>query len=197
VAAIMRKAARVTSIDALKDFKRGLAEFTAVATTALSEAQAHVRRMTTWVEHEQPSYWSNQRRKRQTRLGEARNELFRAQVAAGDQLVSATLERRAVERAEAAVEEAETKLANIKRWKRLLEREAILYRGECQRLARALEAECPEALANLDKMIEALERYVKLAAPTLAPEVGAQTEPGPDDVTEPAKPAPPPAGGDA
>ena len=94
----MRKAARVTSIDALKDFKRVLAEFTSLATTSLNEAQAHVRRATTWVEHDQPSYWKNERRKRATRLAEAKNELFRAQLDAQDQHVSATLERRAVER---------------------------------------------------------------------------------------------------
>ncbi|MHC4420882.1 MAG: hypothetical protein ACYS1E_09845 [Planctomycetota bacterium] len=179
----MRKAARVTSIDALKDFKRVLAEFTVLATTSLSEAQAHVRRMTTWVEHEQPSYWKNERRKRAARLAEAKSELFRAQVEAADQHVSATIERRAVERAEAAVEEAETKLANTKRWKRLLEREAILYRGECQRLARALEAECPQALSRLDKMIDALERYVKLPAPTIDPEAGVRAAPEQDEAS--------------
>ncbi len=193
----MRKAARVTSIDALKDFKRFLAEFTSLAMTSLSEAQAHVRRTTTWVEHEQPSYWKNERRKRATRLAEAKNELFRAQVAAADDQVSATLERRAVERAQGAVDEAETKLANTKRWRRLLERETILYKGECQKLARALEAECPQALARLDKMIEALERYVKLAAPSFAPEAGMHTVPGQDEAGAPAPETRPPAGGDA
>ena len=51
----MGKAARVSSIDALKNFKLALAQFTAVANTALGEAEASVRRMTSWVEHEQPA----------------------------------------------------------------------------------------------------------------------------------------------
>ncbi|MHC4140904.1 MAG: hypothetical protein ACYSUF_03140 [Planctomycetota bacterium] len=193
----MRKAARVTSIDALKDFRRVLAEFTTLATTALGEAHAYVRRTTSWVEHEQPSYWKNERRRRQTKLAEAKNELFRAQVEAGDGQVSATLQRRAVERTQAAVDEAETKLRNTKRWSRLLDRETILYRGECQKLARALDAEMPQALARLDKMAESLERYVKLAAPSMAPDVGTRTAPDQEEAGEPGKTSPPPAGGDA
>ncbi|MHC4083435.1 MAG: hypothetical protein ACYSU2_19155 [Planctomycetota bacterium] len=172
----MGKAARVTSIDALKDFKRVLAEFTTLATTALGEAHAYVRRTTSWVEHEQPSYWKNERRRRQTRLAEAKNELFRAQVEAADAQVSATLQRRAVEKAQAAVDEAETKLRNTKRW---------------------LDAEMPQALARLDKMVESLERYVKLAAPTLTPEVGIRTASDQDEAGAPGKASPPPAGGDA
>jgi hypothetical protein len=192
----MRKAARVTSIDALKDFRRAFAEFRTLASTALNEAHAHVRRTTTWVEHEQPSYWKNERRKRANRLAEAKTELFRAQVAAGDQQVSATLERRAVQRAEAALDEAETKLANAKRWRRLLERETILYQAECQRLARALDADCPQALSRLEKMVAALERYVQLAAPALEPQTGAPAAPGPDDAAAPGPKAQSPAGGD-
>ena len=193
----MRKAARVTSIDALKDFRRVLAEFTTLATTALGEAHAYVRRTTSWVEHEQPSYWKNERRRRQARLAEARNELYRAQVEAADAQVSASLQRRAVERTQAAVDEAETKLGNTKRWSRLLDRETILYKGECQKLARTLDAEMPQAMARLDKMVESLERYVKLAAPTMAPEVGIRTAPDQDEAGEAGTESRPAAGGDA
>jgi hypothetical protein len=163
----MRKAARVTSIHALKDFKRALDHFATQAITALGEGQADVRRTMWWIENEQLSYWKSRRRKREARLAEAKSELFRAQVAAEDSLVSATIERRAVEKAQAAVDEVQEKLANIKRWSRVLEREIILYRGECQQLSRAVEGDVPQALVRLEKMIEALERYVQLKAPTM------------------------------
>jgi hypothetical protein len=45
-------------------------------------------------------------------------------------------------------------------------------------------------------MIDALERYVKLAAPTMSPEAGIQTVPDQDEVGEPADESRPPAGGD-
>ena len=187
----MRQAARVTSIDALKDFKRFLVEFTTVANTAIGEADADVRRTTSWVEHEQPMYWKAEARKRKARLAEARNELFRMQVESQDAQVSATLQRRAVDRCEAALNEAETKLANCKRWKRLLDRETILYKGECQKLARIIEGEMPQALGRMDKMIEALQRYVQLAAPTMDPQAGPRAGPDQDEEKEAQQPPPP------
>jgi hypothetical protein len=186
------KAARVTSIDALKDFKRVLGDFTTAATTALGEADADVRRTTWWIEHEQRSYWQNHRRKWANRLAEAKKELFSAQMAAGDRLVPATLQRKAVEKAQREVDEADTKLKNIKRWSRLLERETILYRGDCQQLGRALEGDLPQALARLEQMIDALERYVKLPAPVLPEEAGIQTvSPETDEAEAGVKPPPP------
>ena len=67
------------------------------------------------------------------------------------------------------MDEAETKIANVKRWSRQLEREILLYKGHCQQLARAVEGDLPRAVASLEKMVAALERYVKLAAPAQQP----------------------------
>jgi hypothetical protein len=55
----------------------------------------------------------------------------------------------------------------------------------------------PQALARLDKMVESLERYVKLAAPTMAPEVGTRPDSDEDEAGEPGTASRPPAGGDA
>ena len=181
----MRQFARVSSIDALKQFKQALAEFRTIATTALDEAQADVQRTAWWIEHDQLSHWQIQLRKRATKLAQAKSELFRAQVASPDQRVSATLERKAVEKAEALVEEAESKIAAVKRWGRVLEREILLYRGQCQQLARAIEGDLPQALLRLDRMVEALEKYVQLTAPTSDPRLPA---PSPDP-GEPGQPA--------
>ncbi len=189
----MRQFARVSSIDALKQFKQALGQFATVATSALDEAQADVQRTAWWIEHDQLSHWQIQRRKRGTKLAQAKSELFRAQVASPDQRVSATLERKAVEKAEALVDEAESKIAAVKRWGRALEREILLYRGQCQQLARALEGDLPQALLRLDRMVEALEKYVQLAAPTSEPRMLAPP-PDPDGPAEPAGSGPAAAG---
>lgn len=168
----MRQAARVSSIDALKEFRIAFDHFAKVTAAALGEAIADVRRTTSWIEHERRSHWEGRKRAWTARLAEARNELFRAQVAGQDGLVPATLERRRVEQAQEAVDEAEAKLAAIKRWGRQLERETILFRGECQSLARTVEGDVPQGLARLDKMLESLERYVRLAAPHASKEDG-------------------------
>ena len=161
----MRQAARVSSINALKDFKRALGSFATVINTAIGEAQSDLQRTTWWVQQDRLTHWQVQKRKRTTQLAQAKSELFRAQVASPDQRVSATLERKAVDQAQQRLDEAETKLANIKRWSRLLEREIILYKGHCQQLARAIDGEVPAALLRLDKMVGALEKYVRIAVP--------------------------------
>ena len=161
----MRKTAHVSSIDALKEFKLALADFAAAADSALGEAHADVQRAISWITNDQRSYWEIQLRKRSARLAEARSELFRAEMETPGELRQATLERRAVERAERRHVEAEQRVASIKRWRPLLERELILYRGHCQRLANLVNGDLPAAAASLEKMIEALERYVKLKAP--------------------------------
>ncbi len=162
----MRQAASVSSINALKDFKRALDTFASIIRTALGEAQSDLQRTTWWVQQDRLTHWQAQKRKRTSQLAQAKSELFRAQVASPDQRVPATLERKAVDQAQQRLDEAQTKLASIKRWSRLLEREVILYKGHCQQLARAVDGEVPGALIRLDKMVGALEKYVRIPAPT-------------------------------
>ena len=162
----MRQAASVSSINALKDFKRALDTFASIIRTALGEAQSDLQRTTWWVQQDRLTHWQVQKRKRMTQLAQAKSELFRSQVASPDQRVPATLERKAVDEAQRRMDEAETKLANVKRWGRMLEREVILYKGHCQSLARAVDGEVPAALIRLDKMVAALEKYVQIQAPS-------------------------------
>ena len=176
----MRQAAHVSSIDALKDFKRALGTFGIVVNTALGEAQADLQRTTWWIQQDQLARWKNEKRRRSTKLEQAKSELFRAQVAAPDQRVPATLQRNAVDKAQRLLDEAETKIANVKRWSRVLEREVVLYKGHCQKLGRAVEGDLPRALIKLDKMVAALEKYVAIRGPatdrpTAAREVPAAT----------------------
>ncbi len=161
----MLQAARVNSINALKDFKRALGSFATVINTALGEAQSDLQRTTWWVQQNQLTHWQAQKRKRTAQLAQAKSELFRAQVASPDQRVPAVIERKAADRAQQRLDEAETKLVNVKRWGRLLERETILYKGLCQQLARTVDGEVPQALLRLDKMVDALEKYVRIQTP--------------------------------
>ena len=77
----MRQAANVSSIHALKDFKRALSSFATVINTALGEAQSDLQRTTWWVQQNQSTHWKVQKRKRTAQLAQAKSELFRAQVA--------------------------------------------------------------------------------------------------------------------
>lgn len=159
----MGQTAQVTSIDALREFKLALTEFTEIAGVALAEAHADVQRTVWWIENDQLAYWKNALRKRTAQLAQAKSELFRAQLQESDGRASDTLERRAAERAKQRLDEAERKIQNIKRWRPQLERELVLFKGHCQQLSNALAADLPKAVSRLEKMTKALEKYVKLA----------------------------------
>jgi len=77
----VRQAASVSSINALKDFKRALDTFASIIRTALGEAQSDLQRTTWWVQQDRLTHWQVQKRKRMTQLAQAKSELFRSQVA--------------------------------------------------------------------------------------------------------------------
>jgi len=160
----MAERAEVRSIEALRAFKAALKDFDEAARQALGEAQGDVMRTGGWLQNDRAIHWKQQLRYRQNRLADARSELMRAEIATATR-TSAVVERKNVEKWKHAVEEAEQKLEAVKRWLRLLEREATLFKGKCQPLARTVEGELPKAYATLDRLYEALEKYLKLAAP--------------------------------
>ena len=74
-------------------------------------------------------------------------------------------EEKAVRRCKAALEEAEQKLANTKRWSRALQKEVMDYKGGVARFSTWVGAEIPNAIARLDRMVSKLEAYVALKVP--------------------------------
>jgi hypothetical protein len=82
---------------------------------------------------------------------------------------SAIDEEKALQKAMKHLDDAEQKLAMVKKWKGRLQKEMDLYKGSVQGFATAIEADVPVAVATLDKALKRLEAYVALKAPELAP----------------------------
>lgn len=161
----MAEFARVTSIDALRQFKAALGEFAEQAGLALSEAQSDVQRTIAWLSNDRLAHWQRELKKRQEKLALAKSELFRKQVESNDTRTSAVIERKNVDKAARLVEEAEEKLKHVKKWRLLLERELMLFRAQCAQVAGAVAGDIPITIGRMDKMIRSLEAYVSLAAP--------------------------------
>jgi hypothetical protein len=153
--------ANVQSIDALKDFKAALIEFGEEARMALSEALSDVQRTAWWVQHDQPAHWQRELRKRTNKLNECKTDLSRAEL----QKVSTVIEKKKVAAAQRGVEEAEDKLRRIKHWSLILEKELMMFRGQCNALSGIVDGELPNTVARMERMIEALYKYVSLQAP--------------------------------
>jgi hypothetical protein len=175
---IMAEFARVTSIEALRNFKGALADFAEQVGLALSEAQSDVQRTVAWLSNDRLMHWQREFKKRQEKLALAKSELFRKQMESNDTRTSAVVERKNVAKAERLVEEAEEKLKNVKKWRTVLERELMLFRAQCAQVAAVSQSDVPITIGRLEKMITSLEAYISI----IAPSSGAPRMPGPAQV---------------
>ena len=158
--------ARVESLDALTLFKAALWKFQEAATIALGDAESELHRVQMWLETEQQSFWQMQIRKRQeivTRCKEAVRMKTIFKDATGRQQ-SAIDEQKALQAALRRLEEAEQKLANTRKWARVLQKEVELYKGAVARFAGDVQGEIPAAAAHLDSLLSKLDAYMSVQA---------------------------------
>lgn len=161
----MPSPARVGSIDALREFRDALLVFTDEAQQVLAQAEGDVARACRQVGEERLAYWESERRRREERVVQLKVELGQAKwaKAEGSSLVD---ERKRLARAQDGLEEARQKLAACKRWRRELEKERSMFKGQVEGLRRWLEGESPRALRRLEEMSKRLDEYVHLAGPS-------------------------------
>jgi hypothetical protein len=119
-----------------------------------------------WLERDQVSYWQMQIRKRQEGLERAQEALRMKKLFpdASGRFPTPIEEEKAVRKWKSALEEAQEKLANCKKYSRVLQREIMNYKGGVQRFSTWVQAEVPIAVARLDRMVGKLEAYVALNA---------------------------------
>lgn len=162
----MSNTARVDSIDSLKVFRVALIKFGEEANSALASAEAEMQRMVGWLERDQMSFWTFQLKKRNEALGRAQEALRMKKLFpdASGRFPTPIEEEKAVRRCKAAVEEAEQKMANCKKYSRLIQKEIMNYKGGVQRFSTWVQGEIPNAVQRLDRMVDKLEAYVALSA---------------------------------
>ena len=162
----MSNTARVDSIDTLKVFRVALIKFGEEANAALASADAEMQRMVGWLERDQLSFWQMNLRKRQEGLSRAQEALRMKKLFpdSSGRFPTPIEEEKAVRKWKAAVEEAEQKIAACKKYVRILQKAIMDYKGGVQRFATWVEAEVPNAVQRLDRMVGTLEAYVSLGA---------------------------------
>lgn len=169
----MSRSAKVQSIDALDHLSLAVRAFAQEASAALDEVRMDLHRALQWVQYDQKDYWSQESRRAQEAVAEARINLERKRMFRyGDQEPSCQEEKKALEAAKRRVDRAREKMEAVKRWSRLLERESHECRGGIAPLGDWLQADAPRALAMLKRLSLALESYVDLVLPAQ----GAATE---------------------
>lgn len=161
--------ARVTSIEAVRDFRAALIVFCDEAKEALTSVDMETRRLIDWVQREQVAYWQAQIRRCQEDVAQAKADLFRKKLPGiGGKEPDCIEEKKALRLAQMRLEEAEDKLEKCKQWARLLPRAVDEYKGPSQRLAGMVEGDCPPPVAQLNGVLGSLDRYTDLRTPTAA-----------------------------
>ena len=81
--------AHITSVQAIDDFRATLIIYISKARPALDEVTDEVRRIQSWLQHDQRLFWDNQLRRRSKQFEEAQQTLFSSRVTNPGQLSTA------------------------------------------------------------------------------------------------------------
>jgi hypothetical protein len=162
----MSSQANVQSIESLAEFRVALALFGEDMLSALGAAESELRRTLQWLQQERPGYWQDQIKRRRELAALSRAEVFKRKLQkTADNNPAMSEQKENLRRAEAAVMEAEKKLALVRKWQPILQQAALEYHGKVQRLKDLSAGDVPAAVNLLTRLIDALESYLRLAPP--------------------------------
>lgn len=159
----MAAGAKVTSVEALESFRASLILYISKARPSLEEIGSEVVRTRLWLENDQRLHWEAQVRRRAKELESARAELFSAGMA--NLRDTTASEIMAVRRAERALDEAETKLRQVKKWTREFDSSAAPLAKQLEKLETVLANDLPSAVAFLANAIKTLDAYSARGGP--------------------------------
>jgi hypothetical protein len=165
----MSSQVKVTSLDALESFRASLIIFLTKGRRSVDDVGDEVRRTRQWVQHDQRLHWENELRRRRRDLAQAEQELFSAKLSGLRDNIA--VPQAAVRRAKAAVDEAEGKLRNIKRWNRDYDGLVDPLLKRLQGLREIFDHDLPHGITFLVEALRTLEAYAETATPVAAPPV--------------------------
>jgi len=155
----MSDQARITSIDALEDFRSELIRYLERAREALDEASGEVRRMRGWLDVDRRVHWDGEFRKRGKRLEQAEQELY----SAGLSNLQATNapQKLAVLKARRQLAEAEAKVRVLKKWRQDFDNRAGFLLRQLDPMEFKVRQDLPKAVFFLGESIKALQGYAE------------------------------------
>jgi len=163
----MAEQAKITSFEALENFRSALILFLADAHRSVDEVGDAIRQTRQWITHDQRMYWESQRRKWQQKLDQATQELMSARLSSLRD--STTMQENAVRKAKAALTEAEDKLRALKQWGRNYDNAVDPLTKGLESLRYQLDHELPKGVSFLLQAQKTLESYAETPAPGTEP----------------------------
>lgn len=159
----------VRSVDVLVAVREAFVLFGEDARSALGTMDGEIRRCIDWLTHDQRIYWQSEIKRRSEKLSEAKAELHRKQLSQmhGENAHDSE-QRENVRDAKRRLEEAEDKLETVGRWLPIVDRAVQEYHGQARPFADIIEFDVERSVELLDRMIVAIEEYMRLSAPPTA-----------------------------
>src|SRR3954469_11004924 len=164
--AMAAQSANVTSIDAPRQFRAALVRFIAEVEAAMVTLELEAHRPIEWIEGDRPRYWRQEFRKASEAVGEARGALERCQVRISNEDTKYCYdERKALEKAKCRLIAAEEKAQLLRRWRMELHKVVEELQVQLARVKHYLETDMVKAVAALDRIAAALDRYAEQSTP--------------------------------
>jgi hypothetical protein len=173
--------ARVHDIAVLRDVKAALQAFAQEAQLAVASVNADVERVGQWIASDRPAHWKHEVRRNEEKVEAAKAEIRRKEFAAYPNPADTSHERKLLRQAQQRLERAAEKRETVRKWSVMWERESAVFKSGCGPLNEILHREVPQAIARLERMMESLDEYMKLAAPRSQDAAGASRGPSTGD----------------
>jgi hypothetical protein len=155
--------AKVTSIDALREFRAMLTVYQDAMRDAAEMLAMECRRGVGWVE-ERPNYWQTKVRRLEEDLVAAKQALEQCMCRhVGDTPASCIDEKKAIARIKVQLDEAHHKVKAARAWKINIEKESGEFETRIHHVNDFADIDLPKAIAALERMITALDKYASKA----------------------------------
>ncbi|MDP6445973.1 MAG: hypothetical protein QGG36_06795 [Pirellulaceae bacterium] len=162
----MSGSANVNSIEVIRKFRAAMIEYDEDIRDALTMLQLEVRRAQDWIENDRALYWPEQVRNAGNAVVEARNALERCELELRpEEKRSCIDEKRKLERAKRRMRLCEEKVRVAKSWRIKFKQELDEFVASITKTSSFLEFDLPRAIALLERMSKALDRYTAAQAP--------------------------------
>jgi hypothetical protein len=166
----MNQQANVESIQAIADFHAALVEFDRQTRDLLQTLELEVRRAIDWIEHDRTRYWPQQMRRATDAVQEARINLDAAQISVRPNDSRPCYEqKKLLENARRRLGICERKVELVKKWRRTLAHAHEELQGRLGTTYQYMDSDIAKAVAALERMVAALDKYAERGTPSAAP----------------------------
>ena len=164
----MSTQADVKSLDTLSFVKAALASYAHETGQAIAEVELEGRRAVDYITVDMAAHWKAEVRRCNDQVNQAIKDLehCKAFKKVGNNQPSCIEEKKALEKAKQRLARAEQKAEAVRRWTPIVQQQ---FREACVRLVRfreVVDVDCPRAMAQLERMLKALDAYRQVASPT-------------------------------